>query len=77
MIAATMGVQADFDQLVGPLTPATFSVGDFDMLEAFEHRKRVKPVIDLLKTMYDDITAFDRLVPRLDLPHSCVAAAIG
>jgi UDP-glucose:glycoprotein glucosyltransferase len=33
---------------------------DFDALEAFEHRKRVKPVIDFLKTMYDDLAAFDR-----------------
>ena len=47
-------------QLIGPLSPATFSAGDFEALEVFEHRKRVKPVIDLLQTMFDDITAFDR-----------------
>ena len=47
------------------------------MLEAFEHRKRVKPVIDLLKTMYDDITAFDRLVAKLDHAHSYLFAVVG
>jgi len=33
---------------------------DFDLFEMYELRKRTKPVIDLLKTMYHDITAFDR-----------------
>ncbi|KAK8869940.1 hypothetical protein IAR55_000508 [Kwoniella newhampshirensis] len=47
-------------RLVGPLTEKTFPVEDFDALEIYEHRKRVKPVIDVLKTMYDDITVFDR-----------------
>ncbi|WWD15785.1 hypothetical protein CI109_100209 [Kwoniella shandongensis] len=47
-------------RLVGPLTERTFPIEDFDALEVYEHRKRVKPVIDLLKTMYDDITVFDR-----------------
>lgn len=33
---------------------------DFDLFELYELRKRTKPVIDLLKTMYEDITRFDR-----------------
>ncbi|WVN85210.1 uncharacterized protein L203_100355 [Cryptococcus depauperatus CBS 7841] len=47
-------------RLVGPVQKATFPLEDFDALEVYEHRKRVKPVIDLLKTMYDDITVFDK-----------------
>lgn len=38
----------------------TFPLDDFEALEVYEHRKRVKPIIDILKTMYDDIAAFDR-----------------
>lgn len=45
---------------MGPITPMTFPLEDFDALEAYEHRKRVKPIIDVLKMMYDDITVFDR-----------------
>lgn len=69
-IAAKLGLRSSVPhllvngRLVGPLTPETFPVGDFDVLEVFEHRKRVKPIIDLLKTMYEDITAFDRYVWR-------------
>ena len=47
-------------QLVGPIKPGTFEMEDFDLFEMYELRKRTKPVIDLLKTMYHDITAFDR-----------------
>jgi UDP-glucose:glycoprotein glucosyltransferase len=47
-------------QVVGPIDPSSFDVDDLDALEVFEMRKRVKPVIDLLRTMYDDITIFDR-----------------
>ena len=47
-------------QLVGPIKPGTFFVEDFDLFELYELRKRTKPVIDLLKTMYEDITRFDR-----------------
>ena len=49
-------------QLMGPITPGTFVQEDFDELEMYELRKRTKPVIDLLQTMYDDLYAFDRLV---------------
>jgi UDP-glucose:glycoprotein glucosyltransferase len=45
---------------VGPIDRSAFPLEDFDALELYEHRKRVKPVIDLLKTMYDDISVFDR-----------------
>jgi UDP-glucose:glycoprotein glucosyltransferase len=51
---------AEILKLVGPIDPSSFLVEDFDTLEVYEHRKRVKPVIDLLKTMYDDISVFDR-----------------
>jgi UDP-glucose:glycoprotein glucosyltransferase len=47
-------------QLVGPIKPGTFEMEDFDLFEMYELRKRTKPVIDLLKTMYHDITAFNR-----------------
>lgn len=47
-------------QLVGPVTPDNFPSEDFAALEQFEYRKRAKPVVDLLKTMYDDLGAFDR-----------------
>ncbi|WVR05054.1 hypothetical protein IAU60_002066 [Kwoniella sp. DSM 27419] len=64
-------------RLVGPLTPQNFGLEDFDALEVYEHRKRVKPVIDLLKTMYDDIAAFDRptLANLIAMTSSVVAAA--
>jgi UDP-glucose:glycoprotein glucosyltransferase len=48
--------------LIGPITPNSLVAEDFEVLEAYEYRKRIKPVIDLLKTMYDDITVFDRYV---------------
>ena len=48
------------DQLVGPLSASTFAAEDFASLEMYEYRKRAKPVVDLLKTMYEDITIFDR-----------------
>ncbi|WVQ71501.1 hypothetical protein IAR50_001039 [Cryptococcus sp. DSM 104548] len=47
-------------RLVGPINPASFPAEDFDALELYEHRKRVTPVIDMLETLYDDITVFDR-----------------
>jgi UDP-glucose:glycoprotein glucosyltransferase len=45
---------------VGPLTAATFSGEDFAALETYEYRKRTKPVIDLLKTIHDDLPSLDR-----------------
>ncbi|OXG53132.1 UDP-glucose:glycoprotein glucosyltransferase [Cryptococcus neoformans] len=64
-------------RLVGPITPVTFPLDDFEALEAYEHRKRVKPIIDVLKTMYDDITAFDRptLANLISKASSVVTAA--
>ena len=47
-------------RLVGPITPKTFAAKDFEVLEEYEHRKRVKPVIDLLKAMMDDMEGLDR-----------------
>lgn len=47
-------------RLVGPLTESTFLAEDFAGLETYELRKRVTPVFDLLKTMFDDVQAFDR-----------------
>lgn len=47
-------------QLVGPLSASTFAADDFAPLEMYEYRKRAKTVVDLLKTMYEDITQFDR-----------------
>jgi UDP-glucose:glycoprotein glucosyltransferase len=44
------------------LTEATFPAGDFDALELYEHRKRVRPVIDLVTTMFEDTTKFNRCV---------------
>jgi UDP-glucose:glycoprotein glucosyltransferase len=55
----TSGTYAD-NQLVGPLSASTFADEDFAPLETYEYRKRAKPVVDLLKTMYEDITIFDR-----------------
>jgi UDP-glucose:glycoprotein glucosyltransferase len=48
------------NQVVGPLSDSTFAAEDFAPLEMYEYRKRVKPVVDLLKTVYEDITKFDR-----------------
>ncbi|WVQ98589.1 hypothetical protein IAU59_005718 [Kwoniella sp. CBS 9459] len=64
-------------RLVGPLTPQNFVLEDFDALEVYEHRKRVKPVIDLLKTMYDDISVFDRptLAHLISTTSSVIASA--
>lgn len=47
---------------MGPLTEAIFPAEDFDALEVYEHRKRVRPVIDVLKSMYTDIEALDRYI---------------
>lgn len=46
-------------QLVGPITPSTFPREDFAALESYESRKRAKPVLDLLRTLYDDMSIFD------------------
>ena len=59
-------------QLIGPIKPGTFYVEDFDILEMYELRKRTRPVVDLLKTMYDDLSAFDRSVINSDI-HSLPA----
>lgn len=45
---------------MGPVTPSTFPADDFAALEQYEYRKRAKPVVDLLKTLYEDFGAFDR-----------------
>jgi UDP-glucose:glycoprotein glucosyltransferase len=58
-VSRTSGMYAD-NQLVGPLSASTFAAEDFAPLETYEYRKRAKPVVDLLKTMYEDITIFDR-----------------
>lgn len=42
------------------MTPASFPAGDFAALEQYEFRKRAKPIVDLLKTVYDDLGVFDR-----------------
>jgi UDP-glucose:glycoprotein glucosyltransferase len=47
-------------QLVGPLTPKTFASSDTASLESYEYRKRVKPVVDLLKTLYEDMSVLGR-----------------
>lgn len=47
-------------QLIGPIKPGTSYVEDFDVLEVYELRRRIRPVIDRLRTMYDDISVFDR-----------------
>lgn len=47
-------------QLVGPVTSDTFAAEDFSTLEAYEYRKRVSSVVDLLRTMYQDLQTFDR-----------------
>ncbi|WVW83270.1 hypothetical protein I302_105289 [Kwoniella bestiolae CBS 10118] len=64
-------------RLVGPLTPQNFILEDFDTLEAYEYRKRVKPVIDLVQTMYDDISVFDRstLSNLISVSSSVIASA--
>ncbi|WVQ70245.1 uncharacterized protein L199_008471 [Kwoniella botswanensis] len=64
-------------RLVGPLTPQNFILEDYDALEAYEYRKRVKPVIDLIQTMYEDISVFDRstLSNLLAVSSSVIAAA--
>ncbi|WVQ78198.1 hypothetical protein IAT38_000281 [Cryptococcus sp. DSM 104549] len=64
-------------RLVGPLTPKDFPLEDFDALEVYEHHKRVKPVIDLLRTMYDDITVFDRatLANLISMTSSVITSA--
>ena len=35
-------------QVVGPIKPGEFVAGDFETLAAYEHHKRVKPVVDAL-----------------------------
>lgn len=40
--------------------PGSLHLEDFEALEVYELRKRTRPVIDLLKTMFEDINAFDR-----------------
>ncbi|WWC85342.1 uncharacterized protein L201_000205 [Kwoniella dendrophila CBS 6074] len=64
-------------RLVGPLTPQTFIAEDFDAIELFEYRKRTKPVIDLVQTMYEDISVFDRstLANIISMSSSVVASA--
>jgi UDP-glucose:glycoprotein glucosyltransferase len=58
-VSRTSGMYAN-SQLVGPLSDSTFAAEDFAPLEMYEYRKRAKPVVDLLKTMYEDIAIFDR-----------------
>ena len=48
------------DQLVGPLTASSFPFEDIDILELYEHSKRVRPVIDLVSTMFHDMSVFNR-----------------
>ncbi|KAK4688056.1 UDP-glucose:glycoprotein glucosyltransferase, partial [Tremellales sp. Uapishka_1] len=62
-------------RVIGPLTSSHFGVEDFDTLEIYELSKRVKPVIDVLRTMYDDITVFDRptLANLISMASSVVA----
>ncbi|WRT66985.1 uncharacterized protein IL334_003951 [Kwoniella shivajii] len=64
-------------RLVGPLTSQNFIMEDFDALELYEYRKRVKPVIDLIQTMYDDISVFDRSTfsNLLSVSSSVIASA--
>jgi UDP-glucose:glycoprotein glucosyltransferase len=47
---------------VGPLTEASFPYADLDILELYEHSKRVRPVIDLVSTMFHDMSVFNRCV---------------
>ena len=54
-------------QLIGPITPGSFIQEDFAALESYEYGKRIKPVYDLLKTMYADLSVFDMYV-RLNSP---------
>lgn len=54
-------------QLIGPIAPGTFHEDDFDTLELYELQKRTRPVIDMLRTMYGDIEAFDRCVQEVKL----------
>ena len=49
-------------KLVGPLTEASFPYADIDILELYEHSKRVRPVIDLVSTMFNDMSVFNRCV---------------
>ncbi|KJE01643.1 UDP-glucose:glycoprotein glucosyltransferase [Cryptococcus gattii NT-10] len=81
-IAGKLGIRGGLHllangRLVGPITPMTFPLDDFDALEVYEHRKRVKPIIDVLKMMYDDITVFDRptLANLISKVSSVVTAA--
>ncbi|ODO11431.1 hypothetical protein I350_00211 [Cryptococcus amylolentus CBS 6273] len=64
-------------RLVGPIVPAAFPAEDFDALELYEHRKRVTPVIDVLQTLFDDITVFDRptLANLISKTSSVIASA--
>ncbi|ORX39729.1 UDP-glucose:Glyco protein glucosyltransferase-domain-containing protein, partial [Kockovaella imperatae] len=59
-------------RLVGPVTEA-FVAEDFAALEAYEMRKRVKPVFDLLQTMMDTST-YDK--PRLAKVISMASATL-
>lgn len=43
------------------------------MLELYEHRKRVRPVIDLITTMFQDMTKMNRLV-RFEVELTCSAS---
>ena len=47
---------------MGPLTEASFPYADLDILELYEHSKRVRPVIDLVSTMFHDLSVFNRCV---------------
>lgn len=47
-------------RVVGPVTPNGFSVDDFATLEAYEMRKRVGPVANLLKTYFGDMDDMPR-----------------
>nr|XP_019013386.1 UDP-glucose:glycoprotein glucosyltransferase [Kwoniella pini CBS 10737]OCF52167.1 UDP-glucose:glycoprotein glucosyltransferase [Kwoniella pini CBS 10737] len=64
-------------RLVGPLTPQNFILEDFDSLEAYEYRKRAKLVIEIIQTMFEDISVFDRptLSTLLSVTSSVIASA--
>ncbi|EIW69539.1 hypothetical protein TREMEDRAFT_44060 [Tremella mesenterica DSM 1558] len=64
-------------RLVGPITPRSFGVADFQPLATFEYRKRVQPVVALVATMYENINSFDRttLAGMIATMTSIVSAA--
>jgi UDP-glucose:glycoprotein glucosyltransferase len=47
-------------QLVGPVSESSLPYEDLDILELYEHSKRVRPIIDLISTMFNDLSVFNR-----------------